>query len=85
MNLSEASNEILLAILEEFDSFIDDHTHLFLINTKVLLEEEKESFEVKRKTKSLPAEDVKNAQESPRRIRRWISIIVRIFYEKSNV
>ena len=72
MNLSEAANEILLATPEEFDSFVDDHTHLFLINTKVLLEEEKEPSEAKRKTKSLPAEDVKNAQGPPRRVRRWI-------------
>ena len=72
MNLSEAANEILLTTPEEFDSFIDDHTQLFLINTKVLLEEEKEPSEAKRKTKSLPAEDVKNAQGPPRRVRRWI-------------
>ena len=72
MNLSEAANEILLTTPEEFDSFINDCTHLFLINTKVLLEKRKESSEAKRKTKSLPAKDVKNAQGPPRKIHRWI-------------
>lgn len=57
INLSE-SNEILLTIPEEFDTFIDKHTHLFLINTKILLKKEKESSEIKRK--SLSSEYIKN-------------------------
>jgi hypothetical protein len=65
MNISD---EILLATPEEFDSFVDDHTHLFLINTKILLEEGKESS--KAKIKSLP--HAKNVQGPPRRVRRWI-------------
>ena len=67
MNISD---EILLTTPEEFDAFVDDHTHLFLINTKVLLEEGKESPEAKRKP--LPPECDKNVQGPPRRVHRWI-------------
>jgi len=70
MNLSETPNEILLATAEEFDSFVDDHTHLFLINTKILSEEGRELR--KAKTKSLPPEDAENSQRLPRKIRRWM-------------
>ena len=69
-------DEILLATAEEFDSFIDDSTHLFLINTKVLSEKGKEPNCAKRpkrlEEQNPDCSDINKSFKLPRRILRWM-------------